>query len=101
MLRFYLDEDVPYSLMHALHTPGVEIVSTAAVERRGRPDDDPLRYATAEGRVIVTCNVGDFAALHREALTAGQSRAAIVAISEQRFPAGPMRRSGESAGAAR
>lgn len=88
MLKFYLDEDVPSALLHALRAHGIDAVSTATEERYGSPDDEQLTFATSQRRVIVTCNVGDFTALHRETLAAGQSHAGIVAISVQRFPPG-------------
>ncbi|MEX2372399.1 MAG: DUF5615 family PIN-like protein [Dehalococcoidia bacterium] len=87
-LRFYLDEDLPRSLLNALRTRGVDVISTVEAHRRGHADGDQLAFATAQRRVVVTRNVGDFAALHRQVLEGGNSHAGIVALSRQRFMVG-------------
>ena len=50
-------------------------------------DDEPiLAAAAAEGRVIVTANVGDFAALDAQWTAAGRAHAGIVLVDTSQFP---------------
>ena len=43
----------------------------------GRPDEEQLAHAGAEGRVPYTFNVGDFMRLHGECMTAGRTHAGV------------------------
>lgn len=88
MLRLYLDEDVRHDLLRAVRAQGVDVLSAGEAGRRGYSDPEQLAFATAEGRVIVSRNVRDYAILHRQAIEAGQPHAGIVAITRQRFAAG-------------
>lgn len=64
LLRFYLDEHLSTTITEGLRARGVDAVTTAEAGRAGQeiPDPDQLRYATAEGRVMVTRD-RDFVAL--------------------------------------
>jgi hypothetical protein len=49
----------------------------------GESDESQLNWATSEGRVVVTFNVGHFVALHARWLHIGSTHAGIV-VSHQR-----------------
>jgi hypothetical protein len=50
-------------------------------------DDEPiLAAAAAEDRVVVTVNIGDFAALDAQWTAEGLSRAGMVLVSTSQFP---------------
>jgi hypothetical protein len=50
-------------------------------------DDEPILAAAAdEDRVIVTANIGDFAALHARWTAEGRTHAGIVLVSTSQFP---------------
>ncbi len=63
MLRYYLDEHLPY-LAKPSRKRGIDVLTTQEAERANREIDDPdqLAYASMLGRVIVTKDA-DFAAL--------------------------------------
>lgn len=82
-VRFFTDEDLPAAIAIRLRAAGFDAVSTPEVGRRGETDPAQLSWAAAEGRVIVTFNVGDFARLHVNWLTRGKHHAGIV-VAQQR-----------------
>ncbi|MDQ3755241.1 MAG: hypothetical protein M3371_10980 [Acidobacteriota bacterium] len=59
---------------------------------RGRDDDQHLDYATAQGRVLYSFNVGDFSALHAAYLTEGKTHAGIILAPQQRYGIGEQMR---------
>lgn len=63
---------------------------TAVVEDRnlvGSADEDLLTYATARGRLLVTANVRDFAAIHGSWTTSGgRMHAGLIYIVNRVFP---------------
>jgi hypothetical protein len=63
-----------------LRRRGVDAVAATELPRRyrGVPDDEVFRRAQADGRVIVTDNVGDYAPLVAEAAGRGESHCGVV-----------------------
>jgi hypothetical protein len=53
---------------------------------RGRPDSDLYELAQAQGRVLVTENVVDFAPLAMESQARGEQHHGLVFTSNERFP---------------
>src|SRR5437762_1161098 len=89
MLALYMDEDSMRTvLVQALRTRGVDVLTAQEAGMVGQPDADHLAFATGEGRVLCTFNVGDFWALHGEYLLAGRSHAGIVLMPQQRYAIG-------------
>lgn len=86
--RVYLDENVHGAVASGLRWRGYDVVTTIDAGRSGTSDDDQLRFAAAERRVLVTFDRGDFARLHAEYLASGRSHAGIV-VSRQ-GAAGPV-----------
>ena len=82
-MRFFTDEDVYGAIAPALRRAGIDAVSTPELGRHRQSDESQLEWASAEGRVLVTFNVGHFADLHQTWLRAGRSHAGIV-VSSQR-----------------
>jgi len=65
MQRLYLDEDsMDQALVRALRARGVDVMTAHEAGMIERSDRDHLQFATAEGRVLCTFNVGDFYELH-------------------------------------
>lgn len=50
------------------------------------PDADVLQVADAEGRVLVTANISDFAKLSAHWLAEGRTPPGIVMVSTKTFP---------------
>lgn len=64
------------------------MLTTHDAEMIRRKDDEQLEWATMQGRVIYTCNRGDFFRLHSEWLEEGRSHAGIIFGHQQRFSVG-------------
>jgi len=60
-IRLYIDEDaMAHRLAQELRLRGIDI-TTALIEGMIKRDDrDQLEYATAQGRVLYSFNVGDY-----------------------------------------
>lgn len=91
-MKLLLDEHFSPAVAEQLQQRGYDVVAVA--ERveialsplRRRPDDELLRLARQEQRVLVTENVRDFMPLHRVMLSRGESHAGILLTSPRRFP---------------
>ena len=83
-----LDEMLSPAIALSLCELGCDASAVAQrAELRSLPDLDILEAALSEGRVVVTCNVRDFALLDREWMAAGRAHAGIIYVSSRRFPA--------------
>ena len=71
-ILFYFDEDaMDADLIHALRIRGVDVTSALEQGMIRCQDSDHLEFATSQGRVLYSFNVGDFQRLHYETLTQG------------------------------
>jgi predicted nuclease of predicted toxin-antitoxin system len=87
-IRLYLDEDFHPDLADALRQHGHDCRSCIEAGMLGKSDEEQLAYATAEGRCLVSFNVGDFAALAQQWAQTGRAHAGIVVtqqVSRQRL----------------
>lgn len=80
------------SLVHALRARGVDVTTAVDEGMIERDDAEHLDYATAQGRVLYTFNVGDFNRLHKEYLTQGKNHAGIILAPQQRYSVGEQMR---------
>ena len=53
-IRFHLDEHVDPAIATALRRAGIDVTTTTEAGLRTKDDEGHLRFARAEGRVIVT-----------------------------------------------
>jgi predicted nuclease of predicted toxin-antitoxin system len=53
-IRYFFDEHIPNAAAGALRRDGADVLTAAEAGRLSLPDDEQLRFATAEGRVMVT-----------------------------------------------
>ncbi len=58
--RFLLDEDLHPKVAVVARGLGLDMVSVQEMGRRGEPDDEHLRWAAREGRIVVTRNRDDY-----------------------------------------
>ncbi|MEG4938929.1 DUF5615 family PIN-like protein [Microcoleus sp. F4-D5] len=64
-IRLYLDEDIQeQSLILALRNSGVDVIRTSEANRLSFSDEEPLIWATEQGRVVYSFNRIDFSRLH-------------------------------------
>ncbi|MEX2016788.1 MAG: DUF5615 family PIN-like protein [Candidatus Hydrogenedentales bacterium] len=82
-VKFFTDEDVYAAVCVALRHAGFDAVSTPELGRLGESDESQLTWAAAQGRVVVSFNVGHFAALHMAWMGQGRHHAGII-VSSQR-----------------
>lgn len=88
-VRLYFDEDaMARAVAHNLRLRGVDVTIAVDEGRTGLPDNEQLDYATAQGRVICTCNLRDFIPLHASYVTQGKAHSGIILIHQQRFSIG-------------
>ena len=80
--KIYLDEDVYAAVALGLRRRGFDVLTTFEAGRRSSSDGDQLRFASAEGRVLVTFNRGDFARLHAKCVASGDRHSGII-VSRQ------------------
>jgi len=92
-IRLYLDEDcMDQDLVWALRSRGADVITAMDVDRLERQDEEQLNYATAQGRVLYSFNVGDFYDLHTAYLTQGKSHAGLILAPQQRYSVGEQMR---------
>lgn len=80
-MKLYLDENLSPRIAELLRAHGLDAVSAHEAGNPQLADHAQLRYATSQGRVIVTCDVADFVALATELIAANADHAGIVLVS--------------------
>jgi uncharacterized protein with PIN domain len=92
-IRLYLDEDsMDHDLARALRGRGVDVITVLATGMSEVADEDQLKWATTQGRVLYSFNVGDFYHLHTVWLSQGKSHAGIILAPQQRYSVGEQMR---------
>lgn len=64
------------------------MISSIDAGMNERSDESQLVFATALGRVLISANARDFAAMHRTWLESGRSHFGILIIPQQRYSTG-------------
>jgi predicted nuclease of predicted toxin-antitoxin system len=88
-LKRLLDEMYPPALAETLRADGIEVDTVAERGLGGRSDPDVLTAAAADGYVVLTENVSDFARIAAERLTAGGHHPGVVIALSCRFSRRP------------
>lgn len=92
-ISLYFDEDShSASLVQALRSRGVDVITTLEAGMLEREDQQQLEWATAQGRVLYSFNMGHFYQLHTAFLTHGKSHAGIILAQQQRYSIGEQMR---------
>jgi len=65
-IKVYLDENINLHLLAALIQRGYDAAHALTEGNQKVADEEHLRFATAQGRAVVTHNFADFAKLHME-----------------------------------
>ena len=88
-MKFYFDEDsAQHRLIAALRSHAIDVTPSLDSGMNARDDESQLTLASLQGRVVVTANARDFAALHREWMERGRSHFGILIIPQQRYSTG-------------
>ena len=88
-MRLLLDEMYPASLAEALRTASIDAVTVAELGLAGRSDLDLFATAVADGDVLLTENVADFARIAADHLTAGHHHPGVLIALSSRFSRRP------------
>jgi hypothetical protein len=92
-IRLYFDEDsMRRSLIRALRSRGVDVITALDAEMIEHRDADHLDYATRQGRVLCSFNAGDFYRLHTEYAARGKPHAGIILMRQQHYSVGEQMR---------
>ena len=76
------------AIVRSLEARGIDVVTVAGSGRLGRPDEQQLQFAAANGRAVFTRNIGDFTRLHAKWMRAGRHHAGIVVARPRRMSVG-------------
>lgn len=91
--RLYMDEDsMSSALVNALRARGIDIVTAFDAQMIERDDSEHFDYATQQGRVLCTFNVGDFYRPHKVYLNSGKEHAGMILIRQQEYSVGEQMR---------
>jgi hypothetical protein len=78
-IRLYLDEDtMDNALIDALRLRNVDVLSTNEAQMSSRSDEEQLKWAFDNQRVIYSFNVRDFYRIHTNLMKQGQRHAGII-----------------------
>jgi predicted nuclease of predicted toxin-antitoxin system len=88
-VRLLLDEMYPASLVDAFRAANIDAVTVAELALAGRSDPDVFATAVADGYVLLTENVADFARIAADHLTAGHHHHGVLIALSSRFSRRP------------
>jgi len=81
--RLYFDEDADARLADSLQQRGYDVETTVDASRLAASDEQQLRYAADQQRVLVTHNIRHFPALHSQWMAVHQDHGGIVILIGQ------------------
>jgi Domain of unknown function (DUF5615) len=85
--KLLLDEMLSGDIAAQLQALGHDVVAVVDDSALvGTPDEELLVHTAAEGRLLVTLNVRDFAAIHASWSSRGRSHAGLIYVVNQSFP---------------
>lgn len=79
-MRFLLDEDVHPVAAEAARGLGLDVTSVHEIGRRGFSDEEQLRFAAFQQRVLVTRNRDDFIRLTLAFFQTGEPHAGLLIV---------------------
>jgi hypothetical protein len=93
MIRLYIDEDaMDKDLVRALRARAIDVETANEAGMIRREDHEHLAYATSQGRVLFSFNMGHFCALHADFLASGIDHSGIVVSRQQHYSVGEQMR---------
>lgn len=85
-MKLYFDEHVHPLLAGMLRERGIDCRTTQETNNLGASDEDQLRYATAEGRVLVTFDRRDFIILAQQWASVHRHHAGLILSTQCPIP---------------
>ena len=90
-IRLYMDEDsMDQAVVRALRARAVDVTTAWDEDMLACDDHEHPDYATVQGRVLFSFNVGDFYDLHTRYLAEGRSHAGIILARQQVYSVGEL-----------
>ena len=78
-IRLYLDEDtMDRDLLTALRLRNVDVLSTGEVQMLSRSDEEQLKWALKNQRVVYSFNIRDFYRIHTNWVEERQNHSGII-----------------------
>jgi uncharacterized protein with PIN domain len=88
-IRLYLDEDAgSRSLAREFRARGIDVTTPASEGMLGESDESQVEFATQQGRVIYTFNVGDYYKIHADYIEQGKTHAGMILVHQKRYSLG-------------
>jgi hypothetical protein len=85
-IRLHFDEDaMQHALVASLRARRVDVLTALDCGMVGRSDEDHLRRASSEGRVLYSFNIKDYSLLHEQWIASGQEHSGIILAFQQRY----------------
>ena len=84
--RFLLDEHLSHKLADAARSVGLDVTAVVNSTWAGRDDASILHTAVAEGRILVTMDIGGFVPLLAEYFLQGARVPGLILINAKTFP---------------
>lgn len=88
-MKLLCDEMYPRALADHLRADGIDALTAGEAGLAGRPDQDLLEAAAADGRVVLTENVADFVRLAGAWVSAGRHHPGVLIALSSRFSRRP------------
>jgi hypothetical protein len=88
-VKLLLDEMYPASLAEALRAADIDAVTVAELALDGRSDHELFAVAVADGYVLLTQNVADFARIAGDHVIAGHHHPGVLIALSSRFSRRP------------
>jgi Domain of unknown function (DUF5615) len=87
LARLLLDEMLSGTIAVQLRTRGHDVTAVVEVVTLvSTPDEELLAYATENRSVLVTANIGDFAAIANDWRAGGRAHHGLIYIARRTFP---------------
>src|SRR5260370_28828444 len=78
-IRLYFDEDaMQHGLVVALRARRVDVLTASDCGMVNRSDEEHLRHASRDGRVLYSFNIRDYSSLHEQWIAGGQAHGGII-----------------------
>jgi len=87
-MKWLIDEMFPHAVAEELRSKGHDAVAVFELDMQGARDEEVLDLPVDQGRVVVTENFADFAALVEQRQTADEQCTPVVFVRKSSFPAG-------------
>lgn len=81
-IQLYLDHHIKHQLAVDLRDRGIDVLLSQEAGNEEATDEAQLEFAAAQGRVLITFNIGDFAKLHQMWIASAREHSGIV-VSRQ------------------